>query len=91
MSSFYSGIPEEEVKEKLRQLGGKASELYDAVMTLLGLLKDPNIPAWLKATAVAALVYFLCPTDAVPDAIPYIGFGDDLAVILGVIAKFRDL
>jgi len=91
MSSYHSGIPEDEIKEKLRQLGGKAYELYEAVMTLLRLLKDPDTPAWLKALAVAALLYFLCPTDAVPDVLPYVGYGDDLAVVLGVVAKFRDL
>ena len=40
----------------------------------------------LKALAVAGLLYFICPFDAIPDAIPVLGYADDAAVIAAVVA-----
>jgi uncharacterized membrane protein YkvA (DUF1232 family) len=38
-------------------------------------------PAWAKTALYSALVYFVLPIDAVPDAIPVIGFSDDVAAL----------
>jgi uncharacterized membrane protein YkvA (DUF1232 family) len=35
---------------------------------------------------LAALAYFVLPTDAIPDVLPAIGFTDDAAVIAALIA-----
>lgn len=40
-----------------------------------------------KAIIVGALGYLISPLDVVPDAIPIIGLGDDLAVLLYVLNK----
>lgn len=42
---------------------------------------DPNTPAKDKAIIFAALGYFICPIDLVPDAIPIVGFSDDLTAL----------
>jgi uncharacterized membrane protein YkvA (DUF1232 family) len=35
-----------------------------------------------KAVLVGALAYFVLPFDAIPDALPLVGFTDDAAVLL---------
>jgi uncharacterized membrane protein YkvA (DUF1232 family) len=44
-------------------------------------LLDPKTPIWVKATAAAALAYFILPLDAIPDLLPIIGVSDDASVI----------
>ena len=39
---------------------------------------------------VLALVYFLSPIDLVPDFLGFIGFADDISVVLAVYAKVKD-
>lgn len=41
---------------------------------------DKNTPPQVRAVILAALAYFMLPTDAVPDFLAAIGFGDDAAV-----------
>ena len=51
-------------------------------------LQDRDTPQWAKATIVGALGYFIFPADGIPDAVPVIGFSDDLVVItaaLGIV------
>ncbi|SDB73994.1 YkvA family protein [Belnapia rosea] len=43
--------------------------------------QDPATPTHAKAMLYGALTYFVLPTDAVPDALPIIGFSDDLAAL----------
>lgn len=42
---------------------------------------DARTPVWVKATAGAALAYFVLPLDAVPDILPVVGLSDDLSVL----------
>jgi uncharacterized membrane protein YkvA (DUF1232 family) len=42
---------------------------------------DPKTPVWVKATAGAALAYFVLPFDAVPDLMPVLGMSDDASVL----------
>jgi len=42
---------------------------------------DRDTPLPVKATLVAAIVYFVSPFDAIPDMLPVIGFTDDAAVL----------
>lgn len=50
---------------------------------------DPDTPHSVRATLLAALAYFVLPTDTVPDFLVGIGFGDDAAVLLATIALVR--
>jgi uncharacterized membrane protein YkvA (DUF1232 family) len=47
--------------------------------------RDPQTPAMAKALMMAALAYFVLPTDAIPDVIAGIGYTDDAAVIATVL------
>jgi uncharacterized membrane protein YkvA (DUF1232 family) len=48
--------------------------------------RDPATPTPAKALMMAALAYFVLPTDAIPDMIAGIGFTDDAAVLAAVLA-----
>jgi uncharacterized membrane protein YkvA (DUF1232 family) len=49
------------------------------------LIRDPKMSLGVKGTAVLALLYFISPVDAIPDAVPLIGLMDDAAVIASAI------
>jgi len=42
---------------------------------------DPKTPTRVRAALLAALAYFVVPTDLIPDFVPALGFGDDAAVL----------
>jgi uncharacterized membrane protein YkvA (DUF1232 family) len=46
---------------------------------------DRDTPAHVKASLIAALGYFVLPSDALPDLLPLLGFADDAAVLAGVL------
>jgi uncharacterized membrane protein YkvA (DUF1232 family) len=62
-----------------KQLVRKALCLYFAALA-------PETPAWAKAVMLGALGYFILPLDLIPDAIPGIGYADDLGVVLAAAA-----
>jgi uncharacterized membrane protein YkvA (DUF1232 family) len=43
---------------------------------------DHATPLQVKAALVGALAYFVLPFDAVPDLLPFLGYGDDAAVLV---------
>ena len=49
---------------------------------------DGKTPIHVRGILLAALAYFLLPTDAVPDIMVGIGFTDDAAVIASVLGTF---
>lgn len=50
---------------------------------------DSKTPKSVRATLLAALAYFVLPTDIVPDFILGVGFGDDITVLATAIALVR--
>jgi uncharacterized membrane protein YkvA (DUF1232 family) len=55
-------------------------------------LKDSQVSAWRKALLVGAVLYALWPLDAIPDAIPVLGWLDDVGLLsLAVAAVWRDV
>jgi uncharacterized membrane protein YkvA (DUF1232 family) len=56
------------------------------VLALDFCMLDARTPVWARATAAAALAYFVLPTDAVPDFLPVVGMADDLSVLSAAIA-----
>ena len=51
---------------------------------------DNETPGHVKAALLAALAYFVLPTDAIPDMIPIIGYGDDAAVLAAALKLVSD-
>ncbi|PPC64127.1 hypothetical protein C1Y41_05680 [Pantoea sp. ICBG 1758] len=62
------------------------SEVVEKALWLYFAAQRPDTPIWAKTTIYAALAYFVLPIDAVPDAIPVVGFSDDLGVLAGSLA-----
>lgn len=50
---------------------------------------DPDTPHRVRAMLLAALAYFVLPTDTIPDFLVGIGFGDDAAILLATITLVR--
>jgi uncharacterized membrane protein YkvA (DUF1232 family) len=67
------------IKSCARDVAEKALESYFVAI-------DSKTPLWAKSTLFSALGYFVFPLDAVPDLIPFVGFSDDLAVLVAALA-----
>ena len=66
------------VKRFAKKAGAKVIYL---ALALYYALVSPNTPGWARAAIVSALAYFICPIDLVSDAIPVVGYTDDLAAL----------
>lgn len=83
-SKFTSG----EFLEKISKIAKRAgAKLVYVALILYYTLQSDKIPLKDKAIVVGALGYLISPLDVVPDAIPIVGLGDDLAVLLYVLNK----
>lgn len=52
--------------------------------------RDPRVPWYAKAVALAVAAYALSPIDLIPDFIPVIGYLDDLLIVpLGILLAVR--
>ena len=63
--------------------------VYGTARLALRLLRDPQVPALLKAVPIAGVVYVLSPLDFVPDIFPIVGQMDDLAIIMMAVEVFK--
>ena len=73
---------------KLRRVVRHIPFAEDAVALYFCAL-DRDTPTATKATLLAALAYFVLPTDFIPDILPGLGFSDDAAVIGAALALAR--
>ena len=52
--------------------------------------RDPRVPWYAKAVAVAVVAYALSPIDLIPDFIPVLGYLDDVVLVpLGIMLAVR--
>ena len=52
--------------------------------------RDPRVPWWVKALALAVAAYALSPIDLIPDFVPVLGYLDDLILVpLGIALVVR--
>ena len=71
-------------KNKNPHVGTKLKEL---VTTLLSAVKNNTLSKGDRVLAVGALLYFLNPSDFIPDAMIGVGYLDDYAVLSMVVAR----
>ncbi len=83
------GISDRDIWDKIAGVPrGAGSALIRSAVTLSVLLREAGIPVWVKVSIVAALGYFICPFDAIPDFLPG-GFIDDLAAMALLLRQLK--
>lgn len=83
---------ESEVREKFWRTAKKAARhipFMEDVVAAYYCALDKKTPLRAKGILLAALGYFVLPTDAIPDFIFGLGFTDDIAVLTAAIAAVR--
>ncbi len=70
---------------KVRKVAAKVPFLDD-VLSVWWCARDPETPLAAKGLMMAALAYFVLPTDVIPDVLAGVGFTDDAAVIAALLA-----
>jgi uncharacterized membrane protein YkvA (DUF1232 family) len=69
----------------LAQLKAQAAKLKRNIFTLYLAARDPRTPWYAKAFAACVVGYALSPIDLIPDAIPILGYLDDVILVpLGI-------
>lgn len=53
-----------------------------AALLLYYAFKRKETPRWAKNMVIGVLGYFLAPIDAIPDLTPFIGYTDDIGVLI---------
>jgi uncharacterized membrane protein YkvA (DUF1232 family) len=71
---------------KLKRVGRQLPFVED-LLAAYYCATDPATPKRVKLILMGALTYFVLPTDAVPDFLPFIGFADDAAMLAAAIAQ----
>ena len=70
---------------KIRRVAARIPFAPDA-LSVWWCARDPETPTAAKGLMLAALAYFVLPTDAIPDILAGIGFTDDAAVFAALLA-----
>ncbi len=70
--------------KKLTRVAGRIPFAEDAAAAWF-CTRDPKTPLRVKGTLLAALAYFVLPTDLVPDFIVGFGFTDDATVLMAAV------
>lgn len=77
--------------KKIRYYSKKAGvQVVYAALLLYYLMESRSVPVRAKAGIMAALGYFILPTDLIPDVIVSFGFTDDIAVLMYALAQVSD-
>lgn len=74
--------------DKISRIAKRAgSKLVYVSLVLFYTLQSKEVSMKDKAIIIGALGYLISPIDVMPDAIPIVGLGDDLTVLLYVVNK----
>src|SRR5690606_31504963 len=57
-------------------------EIWNQARLVYHLLRDPEVPFYLKLLPLAAVAYVIFPADLAPDIVPVLGQMDDLMALL---------
>jgi uncharacterized membrane protein YkvA (DUF1232 family) len=81
-----TGYSEQDFWQKLKGFAVYAGkEVVEKALTLFYAAQRPETPLWAKTVIYSALVYFILPTDAMPDFIPIAGYADDLTSLIAAL------
>jgi uncharacterized membrane protein YkvA (DUF1232 family) len=77
-------------KPMVGRLKDWAREMKRDVTALCLAARDPRVPWYAKALALAVAAYALSPIDLIPDFIPVLGHVDDVIIVpLGIVLAVR--
>lgn len=77
-------------KPMVARLRDWAREMKRDVHALYLAARDPRVPWYAKAVALAVAAYALSPIDLIPDFIPVLGHLDDVIIVpLGIVLAVR--
>ena len=86
-TEFQQAYSENSFWEKIKRFSvAVGREVAENALLLYYTLPEPNVPAWAKTTITLALGYFIFPADAIPDLTPFVGYADDLGVLVAALA-----
>jgi uncharacterized membrane protein YkvA (DUF1232 family) len=83
-------------------VAGFLNEIVNHVRLIWRLMRDSQVPVWVKLIPPLAILYLLSPIDLIPDPVLGLGQLDDLAILLlgaklfvemsppGVVQRHRD-
>ena len=84
-------MPPEPVRGDVRRLAKDAVLMLPNLVKLIGrLMKDPRVPRRSKVVLGLASAYVLSPIDLVPEAIPVLGWLDDLLLLTYALDRLID-
>ena len=90
--SYSNKFTNGEFLQKISKIAKRAgAKLVYIALVLYYTLQSDKVALKDKAIIVGALGYLVSPLDVIPDAIPIVGLGDDLAVLLYVIGKIGNV
>ncbi len=72
---------EKTVTENLKSVGF-LGELWQQIRLVFYLIKDADVPIYLKILPFAGILYTLFPLDLIADVVPVLGQLDDLTILL---------
>jgi uncharacterized membrane protein YkvA (DUF1232 family) len=75
----------------LGKTAGLLASLIRNARLVWRLLRDPEVPSWLKMIPPATLLYLFFPIDFLPDPVLGLGQLDDIAIILLGVKLFIEL
>ena len=89
LQSYADRFDAEEMWEKLKAQASKAGqEIVMMVLTMFYTIRDgvkdsgvSDVKMKDVVLLAGAIAYFVCPTDAIPDFVPGLGYSDDLAAL----------
>lgn len=86
--SYKDKFTESGFVEKISRIAKRAgAKLVYAALILYYTLESDKVSYKDKAIILGALGYLISPLDVMPDAIPIVGLGDDIAVLVYVLKK----
>ena len=67
-----------------RRRGFSIVPFFGDLLAMARMVRDRRAPVWTKVLAIAAIVYVVCPIDAIPDVAPLISWLDDVGLVLAL-------
>lgn len=85
--NYSNDFNESSFWQKLTNVAKTAGrELIEKTLLMYYATMDKDTPVWAKTILIGALGYFICPIDAIPDAIPIGGYTDDAGAIAAALS-----